>query len=207
MSRTFKDRPRRIRLADNLKKGLIDHDHRALPASERWRPARELDATYFKRDTVAIQEYKDYLGSLGSSYRYTLIEVPGLPPTRRWHQDKETDAIYSTPVEGYPKTVRFEVEYLFEYPGRVPHCTHPKDYDPVLDIDRATGNRADCTPLETHEYWGWYSDSEKNRNSRGKVKASLKKVTGLANTGLLDADYSDPTYELEYGRKVWVWTD
>lgn len=200
MSRTYKDKPHRVRLRENMERGLIDHDHRETPAREglSWLPDRNLTVTYYKWAQKEIHEYRLYLNSL-EAIEYEEVESEGAfirnPLTRT-----EAGDYYFEPGHREPKTIRFEVRHAYTYPGRDGRCA-ADEYDELIPSWKQT-----CTPRWTRDL-NRRRRGGKNRYSRAQVRAALDVTRGLANADHLDPAYSDPVLEEPYGPKVWTWDD
>lgn len=203
MSRTWKDRPMRVRLHENMKNGHIDHDHTASVVRTRigYSPDRELSIIFYKWAQKEIDEHKAFLDSLGDEIVYEIEEKDSV---RMFDRGAALAGFYSSPTYTL-KTVCFVVRRVYTYESN-DLCTDADHYDSFTKTDTRNGKAARCTPAWSYDlsYWG---TPHKNAPTRASVKASLKTALDYANSEEFDEYYSDVTYEMPYGKKVWLWDD
>lgn len=207
MSRTWKDRPIHVRKREAMEAGHIFHDHVNLGRPDRsgityWR-RHELSVTFYKWATKEINAHRELLEkkkAAGEIADFTEESTAGYRIL--------TAADGSFGYKTFLATVSFTVYHAYTIRGQE-YCTDAEHYDPREDVDTRNGIRAVCTP-------DWNAVFRPNgrraltrkRNERSEVRAALRKaLTEIDMSDLEDEGYSDPTYELDYGRKIWYWDD
>lgn len=208
MSRTWKDRPIHVREREAMEQGRIHHFHDYFGREPRVREGyfadRELSLKFYKHETKAIARHRAKLDQLvdeGAVSRYELIEIP-----TQFRVLRDEDGL-GCEFERTPKVIEFAVYRLYVHTYQ-DLCTDAEHFDPRTRTDTRNGLRATCTPdWSAYEGLGGSSLIRK-RNERSEVRAALRKaLTEIDMDDLEDEGYSDPTYELDYGRKIWYWDD
>lgn len=74
MSRTYKDRPYKVRVIEAYREGRFEHDHSGRDVYRGWAGDRELSARFYKSDAAEIHAYREFLRTLNDNYRWEEVE-------------------------------------------------------------------------------------------------------------------------------------
>jgi len=192
MSRTYKDRPRKVREREAMKAGRIYHDHLPHPAMERTSryPSRALSREIPKGDTGALRAYRE---ELASNPQVGRVEETELKP--RAYIDFKPEGAYRVTV--VPRMVSFQVYTTFTAAEYSDYCSDYEHYDFAKGVDTRDGKRARCVPDTFYSYsYGYYCSCSYcrrgyPRGERARVRDELRALLKDANgSGLEDGEYS-----------------
>lgn len=168
MSRTIKDRPFKVRMLENLKRGEVFHNHENLGKTHRLR--RTAEYTFLKRDAKDIREFRQELTQHGYEFE-TYEKAP----------------VCISDEHGRPEYTPRKVVFLVTYDYRVieysAYCTDYEHYDPELDVDIRDGKTPACTPKYSMEDYGYRSTSMHDAYPQNASAMKLQEVARLYNNG------------------------